>query len=196
MNENIGEIGDRCGNTSNQHGISGRNISDCGFGRTPQMCTNLWDMGIFFKSAGSSLNIFISLFHKKYYSYQCYHHHVIIIYQYGRFGKSTLISMISKSVTHLRSYKNSAIAGNSARSQTSPRIERRYRRIEWPLRDRRRRCPKRRRLHIERRYRRVEWGVFECFMMFHNVLRVSWCFTSNSHCFTCVSWCLTMFYDV
>ena len=33
-----------------------------------------------------------------------------------RFGKSTHISMISNSVTHLRSYTNSAIAGNSARS--------------------------------------------------------------------------------
>ena len=35
----------------------------------------------------------------------------------GRFGKSTHISMISNSVTHLRSYTNSAIAdiaGNSA----------------------------------------------------------------------------------
>ena len=31
-----------------------------------------------------------------------------------RFGKSTHISMISNSVTRLRSYTNSAIAGNSA----------------------------------------------------------------------------------
>ena len=31
----------------------------------------------------------------------------------GRFGKSTHISMISNSVTHLRSYTNSAIAKNS-----------------------------------------------------------------------------------
>ena len=54
-----------------------------------------------------------------------------------RFGKSTHISMISNSVTHLRSYTNSAIAGNSApispvtpRDCRRPRIERRYRRIE------------------------------------------------------------------
>ena len=41
----------------------------------------------------------------------------------ARFGKSTHISMISNSVRHLRSYTNSAIAdiaGNSARSPTSP----------------------------------------------------------------------------
>ena len=35
----------------------------------------------------------------------------------------------------------------------------------------------------------------DCFMMFHNVLGVSW-FTSGSWCFTCVLWCLTMFCDV
>ena len=84
------------------------------------------------------------------------------------------------------------------------RIQRRRPRIEWPPRDRRRRCPKRRRLHIERRrlrierrYRRIEWRLF------HDVLSVSWCFTSGSRCFTCVSWCFTcvswcftMFYNV
>ena len=36
--------------------------------------------------------------------------------------KSTHISMISNSVTHLQSYTNSAIAGNSARSLTSPHL--------------------------------------------------------------------------
>ena len=89
-----------------------------------------------------------------------------------RFGKSTHISKISNSVTHLWSYTNSAIAGNSARSPTSPRraptsrIERRCLRIERPPRDRRCRYPKRRRLHIECRYRCIKLRVF------HNVLRV------------------------
>ena len=43
---------------------------------------------------------------------------VVQIIPAGRFGKSTHISMISNSVTHLQSYNNSAIAniaGNSAR---------------------------------------------------------------------------------
>ena len=73
-----------------------------------------------------------------------------------RFGKSTHISMISNTVTHLRSYTNSAIAGNSAPiSPVTPqdrrrlRIEHQYRRIEWPPCDRWRRCTKCRRLHIE-----------------------------------------------
>ena len=83
----------------------------------------------------------------------------------GRFGKSTHISMISNSVTHLRSYTNSAIAditGNSAPiSPVTPRNRRRLR-VE------------RRRLRIERRYRRIEWRLFhdvsqcfKCFMMFY-----------------------------
>ena len=144
------------------------------------------------------------------------------------FRKSSHISMISNSVTHLRSFSNSAIAdiaGNSApislvtkrdrrrRRAQSPRlrIERRYHRFKWPLRDRRRHCPKRRRLHIERqrlrierRYCRIESRVFhdvsQCFKS------VSWCFTSGSRCFTMyhnvlhlfhdVLLCLTMVYDV
>ena len=36
-----------------------------------------------------------------------------------RFGKSTHISMISNSITHLQSHTNSAIAGNSERSSMS-----------------------------------------------------------------------------
>ena len=56
------------------------------------------------------------------------------------------------------------------------RNERRYRHIEWPPRDRWHRCPIRRRLHIERRSLRIEADIVasndECFMMFHNVLRV------------------------
>ena len=43
-----------------------------------------------------------------------------------RFGKSTHISMISNSVTYLRSYTNSAIAGNSTPiSPVTPRDRRR-----------------------------------------------------------------------
>ena len=102
-----------------------------------------------------------------------------------RFGKSTHISMISNSVTHLRSYTNSAIADiaeNSAPiSPVTPRD--------------------RRRLRIEHRYCRIEWRVFhdvsQCFKS------VSWCFTSGSRSFTMyhnvlhvfhfVLLCLTMF---
>ena len=100
--------------------------------------------------------------------------------------------MISNSVTHLRSYTNSAIADigeNSAPiSPVTPR-------------DCRRRCPKRRRFHIERRrlrierrYRRIEWRVFhdisQCFKS------VSWCFTSGSRCFMMYHNALDVFHDV
>ena len=77
-----------------------------------------------------------------------------------KFGKRTHISMISNSVTHLRSYTSSAIAdiaGNS--TPISP---------ETPCK---RRC-----LHAKRRYRRIEWRVFR---------DVSQCFKSVSCCFTC-----------
>ena len=129
--------------------------------------------------------------------------------------------MISNSVIHLLSYTNADIAGNSALiSPVTPRdrrrllierrrlrIERRYRRIEWLPRDRRRRCPKRRRLHIERRrlrierrYRCIEWRVFECFMMFHNVLRVVHDVLQVVHnvlrCITMFYTCFMMFYYV
>ena len=64
--------------------------------------------------------------------------------------------MIRNSVTHLRSYTNSAITditGNSANiiGNSAPIL------------------PEIRR---ERRYLRIEWRVFECFVMFDNVLRV------------------------
>ena len=108
------------------------------------------------------------------------------------FGKSTHISMISNSVTHLRSYANSAIADiaeNSAPiSPWTPRDRRHHSAY------RRHRRAKRRRLRIERRYRRIEWWVFKCFVMFHNVLSVSWCFTSGSRCITMFYMCFTMFY--
>ena len=106
----------------------------------------------------------------------------------GRFGKSTHIFMISNSVTHLRSYTNSAIAENSAPILPVSPHDRRH-------------------LHIERRYRHIEWQVFECFMLFHNVLRVFHdvllvvhdvllVVHDVSQCFTCVSWCFTMFNNV
>ena len=100
-----------------------------------------------------------------------------------RFGKSIHISMISNSVTHLRSYTNSAIADiaeNSAPiSPVTPHdrrrllIERRHRRIEWPPRDCRAKC---RRLRITAASADIVASNDECFMMFHNVLRVSWMF--------------------
>ena len=69
----------------------------------------------------------------------------------ARFGKSSHISMISNSVTHLRSYTNSAIAdiavNSSPISPVTPRDRRRLR-IE-----RRRLRIKRQRLRIQRRYR-------------------------------------------
>ena len=48
----------------------------------------------------------------------------------------------------------------------------------------------------------VLWYItmfLECFMMFHNVLSVSWCFTTFhdvSQCLTRVSWCFTIFNNV
>ena len=118
-----------------------------------------------------------------------------------RFGKSTHISKISNSVTHLQSYTNSAIAditGNSAPiSPVTPRdrrrrlaerrrlrierrrlrIESRYRHIEWPMRGRRRCCPKRRRLHIERRRLLIE-RRYRCieWRLFHDVSQKFKCF--------------------
>ena len=109
------------------------------------------------------------------------HNHLLSFY---RSGKSTHISMISNSVTHLRSYTNTAIAENSApisqeyrrySNRRRFRIERRRFRIERRrLRIERRRLRiERRRLRIERRHRRIEWRVlhdvsqcFKCFMMF------------------------------
>ena len=84
------------------------------------------------------------------------------------FGKSTHISMISNSVTQLRSYANSAIADiaeNSApvspltpRDRRHHRADRRHRRAECRrLRIERRRLRiERRRLRIERRRLRIE----------------------------------------
>ena len=110
-----------------------------------------------------------------------------------RFGKSTHITMISNSVTQQRSYTNSAIAGNSTWYRRRRRDECR-RLIEWPPRDRQRRCHKcrclqieRRRLRIERRYHCIEWQVF------HDV---SQCFKSVSCCFTSGSWSFTMYHNV
>ena len=74
----------------------------------------------------------------------------------GRFGKSTHISMISNSVTHLRSYTNSAIAGNSMPILPVILRDRRRRRAERRRAERRHLRIERRRLRIERRYRRIE----------------------------------------
>ena len=134
------------------------------------------------------------------------------IVKHNRFGKSTHISMISNSVTYLRSYTNSTIAENSTlispetprdrrRRRTERRslcIERRYRRIEWSLRDR---SAKRRCLRIEHRHRRIEWRVFHNVLrVFHDVLLVAHDVLIMVHdvsqCFTCVSWCFTMFNNV
>ena len=79
----------------------------------------------------------------------------------ARFGKSTHISMISNSVTHLRSCTNSAIADTAVNSApispVTPRDRRRRRDERRRLRAERRRLrAERRRLRIQRRYRRIE----------------------------------------
>ena len=117
-----------------------------------------------------------------------------------RFGKSTHISMISNSVTHLQSYTNSDIAGNSAPISPVTPCERRRLRAE------------RRRLRMIALSPNADVSTSsadvsassadivasneECFKMFHNVLSVSWCFTSGSRCFTMFYMCFLMFYYV
>ena len=101
----------------------------------------------------------------------------------GRSGKNTHISMISNSVTHLRSYINTAIAyiaSNSARSPMSP-----HRAPTSPHR------PPSNSQCCRARHRRLHRMNEECFMMFHIVLSGSWYFTSGSWCFTSGSWCFT-----
>ena len=127
----------------------------------------------------------------------------------SRSGKSTHSSMISNSVTYLRSYTNTAItiiAENYALiSPVTPRDR-------WRRRAKHRRLRiKRRCLCIECRYRRIEWQVFhdvsQCFKSVSSCFTSgSWCLTSGSRCFTMhynvlhvfhdVLLCLTMFYDV
>ena len=62
-------------------------------------------------------------------------------------------------------------------------------------------------LCIDRRYHYIEWWVLECFIMFHNVLRVFHdvlrvvddvllVVHKVSQCFTSVSWCVTMFNNI
>ena len=95
-------------------------------------------------------------------------------------GKSTHISMISNSVTHLRSYTNTAIADITLNFEPiSPESPREFRAC-----------------HTKRQCRHAEHRVFEYFMMLHNV---SCCFTSSSWGFTMyhnVLGCITMFYSV
>ena len=114
--------------------------------------------------------------------------------------------MISNSVTHLRSYTNYAIADIADNSAPISPRECRYRCAEHRcLRPERRRLrPERRSLRAERRESgRIEWRVFECFVMFHNVLRVVHyvlrhftMYHNVLQVFHDVFQCLTMFYDV
>ena len=118
-----------------------------------------------------------------------------------RFGKSTHIYMISNSVTHLRSYMNSAIADITRNSTRVPISLHRA-----PMSPRQAPMSPHWVPISLHRMATVLWcfTMFEeCFIMFHNVLSVSWCFTSGSRCFTTfhdvsewftsVSWCFTMF---
>ena len=115
-----------------------------------------------------------------------------------RSGKSTLIQG-RETVTHLQSYTNSAIADICVNHQ--------YRRTEHQCRCTDRRCRRnecqcrieRRCRCIERQYRhmtRIERRVFECFMMFHNVLRVFYDVSLVVHDVLCVSQCFMMFNNV
>ena len=99
-------------------------------------------------------------------------------YQYGNF------SMISNFVTQLRNYTNSAIA-DIARNSVPILPETTHRCC----------CAEHRCLRIERRYRRIEWRVFECFVMYHNVLIV---FHDVWQCFKCfvMFHVLRVFHDV
>ena len=126
-----------------------------------------------------------------------------------RFGKRTHISMISNSVTHLRSYINSAIAGNSMPiSPRDRRAERRRLRIDLPSNadivasnDLRAianvAAPN---ADVSTSSANIVASNNEYFMMFHNVLRVFHdvllVVYDVSQCFTCVLLCLPMFYDV
>ena len=132
-----------------------------------------------------------------------------------RFGKSTHISIISNTVTHLRSYTNAAIAENSASiSPVTPRDR-------WHCR------AERRRLCIEHRYHLlisvnrmtsarspmllpqtqtsphralISSQRMTSVWVFHDVSQcfksVSWCFTSGSRCFTMYHKVLHLFHDV
>ena len=115
-----------------------------------------------------------------------------------RFRKSTYISMISNTVTHLLSYTNTAIAniaGNSTPISTESPHECRYHHAECRCRHAERRC-----LCIERLCHHIKWRMFhdvsQCFKS------VSWCFTRLAvhdvlfvvHDVLRVSRCITMFY--
>ena len=96
------------------------------------------------------------------------------LYPERRSGKSTHISMISNSVTHLRSYTNTTIADIAGNSAQAPILtESRY-------------------LRIECQYRCIEWRMFhdisQCFKSLSCFTSGSLCFTSGSLCFTSGSW--------
>ena len=117
---------------------------------------------------------------------------------------STHNSMITKSVTHLRSYTNTAIAGNSAPISPKTPREPQYHQDE-------------RDVAVPSQFSALsadiiafEWQVFhgvsQCFKSVPCFTSGSWCFTSGSRCFTMfhdishfftsVSWCFTMFNNV
>ena len=107
-----------------------------------------------------------------------------------RSRKSTHISMISNSGTHLQSYTNTAIADITKNSVPILLV-----------------TPHDRRANVSASSADIVAMNDECFMMFHNVLRVFYnvllvvhdvllVVHDISQCFTCVSWCFTMFYDV
>ena len=117
-----------------------------------------------------------------------------------RFGKSTHISKISNSVTHLRSYTNSAIAGNSAPiSPVTPR-DRRRRRADVSASSADVAAPNAdvstSSADVSASSANIVALNDDYFMMFHNVLSVSWCFTSGSLCYTMFYMCFMMFYYV
>ena len=116
----------RCNDIGTQYG------GDCGVGVTLQMCnrvTNPWDICIFFQ-IWTVMQLWVAIEH---YPYSSYTHYVtaklytiyypkkyitnlngIFIVYTNLSRKNTHISRISNSLTHLCSYTNTAIAGNSA----------------------------------------------------------------------------------
>ena len=109
-----------------------------------------------------------------------------------RSGKSTNISMISNSVTHLRSYIKTAIAhidGNSARAPISQR--------QAPMSPRQElMSPHRGPMSLHRAPILSHWmaSVSWCFKSVSWYFTSDSCLTGGSRCFMCVSRCITIFY--
>ena len=110
-----------------------------------------------------------------------------------RFGKSTHISMISNSVTHLRSYRNTGSAKNSVRLATSPRRAQTF--PHWAPTS-----PHRAPISsYQMTSTRSPTSPHQAPISSHRMMSVSWCFTcfnSVSRCFTSGSWCFTRVHDV